>query len=74
MCGLPTETDADLRAILDLGHRSWQAARDAGNKSFRITVSVFAARAQAAHPVRVAAQVDTRELNRRSACCARRSR
>jgi radical SAM superfamily enzyme YgiQ (UPF0313 family) len=40
MCGLPTETDDDLRAILELSHKAWQAARDAGNKSFRITVSV----------------------------------
>jgi radical SAM family uncharacterized protein/radical SAM-linked protein len=65
MCGLPTETDADLRAILDLGHRAWQAARDAGNRAFRITVSVSPHVPKPHTPFAWAAQVDTRELNRR---------
>src|SRR5215471_16624473 len=26
MCGLPSETDDDLKAIIDLGHKAWQAA------------------------------------------------
>src|SRR5262249_1945223 len=40
MCGLPTERDEDLTAILDLGHRAWQAARDPGDKAFRLPVTV----------------------------------
>ena len=65
MCGLPTETDDDLRAILELGHKSWQAARDAGNKSFRVTVSVSPHVPKPHTPFAWAAQVDTAELNRR---------
>jgi len=65
MCGLPTETDDDLRAILELGHKAWQAARDAGNKSFRITVSVSPHVPKPHTPFAWAAQVDTKELNRR---------
>jgi len=65
MCGLPTETDDDLRAILDLGEKAWQAAREAGNKSFRITVSVSPHVPKPHTPFAWAAQVDTTELNRR---------
>lgn len=65
MCGLPTETDDDLRAILDLSHKAWQAARDAGNKSFRVTVSVSPHVPKPHTPFAWAAQVDTAELNRR---------
>ena len=65
MCGLPTETDDDLRAILDLGHKAWQAAREAGNKSFRIVVSVSPHVPKPHTPFAWAAQVDTPELNRR---------
>lgn len=65
MCGLPTETDDDLRAILDLGHKAWQAARDAGNRGFRVTVSVSPHVPKPHTPFAWAAQVDTVELNRR---------
>ena len=65
MCGLPTETDDDLRAILDLGHKAWQATREAGNKAFRITVSVSPHVPKPHTPFAWAAQVDTDELNRR---------
>ncbi|MCC6350778.1 MAG: TIGR03960 family B12-binding radical SAM protein [Candidatus Eisenbacteria bacterium] len=65
MCGLPTETDDDLRAILELGHRAWQAARDAGNRAFRITVSVSPLVPKPHTPFAWAEQVGTRELRRR---------
>ncbi len=65
MCGLPTETDDDLKAILTLGHKAWQAARDAGNKSFRIVVSVSPHVPKPHTPFAWAAQVATAELNRR---------
>jgi len=65
MCGLPTETDDDLRAILELGHKAWQAARDAGNRGFRITVSVSPHVPKPHTPFAWAAQVSTDELNRR---------
>jgi radical SAM-linked protein len=65
MCGLPSETDEDLRAILELGHKAWQAAREAGNKGFRITVSVSPHVPKPHTPFAWAAQVDTKELNRR---------
>ncbi len=65
MCGLPTETDDDLRAILSLGHKAWQAARDAGHTSFRVTVSVSPHVPKPHTPFAWAAQVDTPELNRR---------
>jgi radical SAM family uncharacterized protein/radical SAM-linked protein len=65
MCGLPSETDEDLRAILDLGHKAWQAAREAGNKSFRVTVSVSPHVPKPHTPFAWAAQVSTGELNRR---------
>src|SRR5204863_5618520 len=40
MCGLPGENDDDLRAILDLGTRAAETARQSGGRGFRITVSV----------------------------------
>jgi len=65
MCGLPSETDDDLRAIIDLGHKAWAAAREAGNKGFRITVSVSPHVPKPHTPFAWAAQVSTSELNRR---------
>lgn len=65
MCGLPTETDEDLRAILDLAVRAQQAARDAGNRAFRITVSVSPHVPKPHTPFAWAEQVNTAELNRR---------
>ena len=75
MCGLPTETDDDLRAILDLGHRAWQAARETGNRGLPRHGERLAARAQAAHAVRVGGAGRTRRSSTAgSACCARRCR
>ena len=65
MCGLPGETDDDLRAILDLGHKAWQRARAEGNRSFRITVSVSPHIPKPHTPFAWAEQVGTAELNRR---------
>ena len=65
MCGLPSETDDDLKAIIDLGHKAWQAARDAGNRGFRVTVSVSPHVPKPHTPFAWAAQVSTVELNRR---------
>jgi len=65
MCGLPTETDDDLRAILDLAYRAWQAAREAGNKAFRVTVSVSPHVPKPHTPFAWAEQVGTGELRRR---------
>jgi radical SAM family uncharacterized protein/radical SAM-linked protein len=65
MCGLPSETDDDLRAIIDLGHKAWASARDAGNRSFRVTVSVSPHVPKPHTPFAWAAQVSTRELHRR---------
>ncbi len=65
MCGLPTETDDDLRAILDLSHRAWQAARGTGNRAFRLVVSVSPHVPKPHTPFAWAEQVNTRELNRR---------
>jgi radical SAM family uncharacterized protein/radical SAM-linked protein len=65
MCGLPTETDDDLRAILDLALKAWEAAREAGNRSFRVTVSVSPHVPKPHTPFAWAGQVSTRELARR---------
>src|SRR5262249_47055140 len=67
MCGLPTERDEDLVAILDLGHKAWQRARGEGNKGFRITVSVSPHVPKPHTPFAWAEQVSTAELNRRLA-------
>jgi radical SAM family uncharacterized protein/radical SAM-linked protein len=65
MCGLPGETDDDLRAILDLGQRAWQRARDEGRNGFRVTVSVSPHVPKPHTPFAWAEQVSTAELNRR---------
>ena len=65
MCGLPGETDEDLTAILDLGARAAATAREAGNRGFRITVSVSPHVPKPHTPFAWAAQVPTAELNRR---------
>jgi radical SAM-linked protein len=65
MCGLPGETDDDLRAILDLGQKAWQRARAEGNKAFRITVSVSPHIPKPHTPFAWAEQVTTAELRRR---------
>ncbi len=65
MCGLPGETDDDLRAILDLAHRSLLRARAEGNKGFRITASVSPHVPKPHTPFAWAEQVSTAELNRR---------
>src|SRR5213079_204602 len=65
MCGLPGETDDDLRAILDLAQRAHRAARAAGNASFRITVSVSPHVPKPHTPFAWAEQVTTAELARR---------
>lgn len=65
MCGLPGETDDDIRAILDLAQKAWQAARDAGNRGFRITVSVSPHVPKPHTPFAWAEQVTTAELNRK---------
>ncbi len=65
MCGLPTETDDDLRAIPELGLRAWQAARETGNKSFRVVVSVSPHVPKPHTPFAWAEQVSTAELTRR---------
>ena len=65
MCGLPGENDDDLRAILDLATKAWHRARAAGNKNFRITVSVSPHVPKPHTPFAWAEQVSTAELNRR---------
>ncbi len=65
MCGLPGENDDDLRAILDLGQKAGQAARAAGNKNFRITVSVSPHVPKPHTPFAWAEQLSTAELARR---------
>jgi radical SAM family uncharacterized protein/radical SAM-linked protein len=65
MCGLPTENDDDLRAILNLGDKASQRARAEGNKAFRITVSVSPHVPKPHTPFAWAEQVSTGELNRR---------
>ena len=65
MCGLPGENDDDLRAILDLGAKAAQRAREVGNRNFRITVSVSPHVPKPHTPFAWAEQVSTAELNRR---------
>src|ERR1044071_5913564 len=67
MCGLPSETDEDLRAILDLGQKAHERARAEGNRGFRITVSVSPHVPKPHTPFAWAEQVATAELNRRLA-------
>jgi len=65
MCGLPTETDDDLRAILDLGQKAWDRARAVGHRDFKVTVSVSPHVPKPHTPFAWAEQVSTAELNRR---------
>ncbi|HET7226109.1 MAG TPA: TIGR03960 family B12-binding radical SAM protein [Candidatus Eisenbacteria bacterium] len=65
MCGLPGETDDDLRAILELGAKAAGTARAAGNRNFRVTVSVSPHVPKPHTPFAWAEQVSTAELNRR---------
>jgi radical SAM family uncharacterized protein/radical SAM-linked protein len=65
MCGLPTERDEDLLAILELAHKAWQRARAEGNKGFRITVSVSPHVPKPHTPFAWESQLPTAELNRR---------
>jgi radical SAM family uncharacterized protein/radical SAM-linked protein len=65
MCGLPGETDDDLRAIPELAQRAWQRARETGNRGFRITVSISPHVPKPHTPFAWAEQVSTRELRRR---------
>jgi radical SAM family uncharacterized protein/radical SAM-linked protein len=65
MCGLPGENDDDLRAILDLAVEAGRAAKQAGHRNFRITVSVSPHVPKPHTPFAWAEQVSTAELNRR---------
>jgi len=65
MCGLPSEDDSDLRAILELGHRAWLAAREVGARNFKITVSVSPHVPKPHTPFAWAEQVTTAELIRK---------
>ena len=65
MCGLPTENDDDLRAIIDLGEKAVKRARQEGNQNFAITVSVSPHVPKPHTPFAWAEQVSTAELNRR---------
>ncbi len=65
MCGLPGETDDDLRAIPDLATRAWQRARAEGNRGFRVTASVSPHVPKPHTPFAWAEQLSTAELNRR---------
>jgi radical SAM family uncharacterized protein/radical SAM-linked protein len=65
MCGLPGETDDDVRAILDLGAKAHARAKQEGRPNFRITVSVSPHVPKPHTPFAWAEQVSTAELNRR---------
>ena len=65
MCGLPGENDDDLRAILDLGAKATQRAREEKKPGFKITVSVSPHVPKPHTPFAWAEQVSTAELNRR---------
>ena len=65
MCGLPGETDADLKAIVDLAVKSWQRARAEGRKNFNVTVSVSPHVPKPHTPFAWAEQISTAELERR---------
>jgi radical SAM-linked protein len=65
MCGLPSENDDDLRAILTLAQKAWQRARAEGARSFRITASVSPHVPKPHTPFAWAEQISTAELNRR---------
>jgi radical SAM family uncharacterized protein/radical SAM-linked protein len=67
MCGLPGETDDDLRAIVDLAVRAWHRARREGRRSFNVNVSVSPLVPKPHTPFAWAAQLPTAELERRLA-------
>ena len=73
MCGLPGENDDDLRAILDLAPQGVAARARRGQPRLPHHGQRLAARAQAAHAVRVGrAGLDRRAEPAARACCARR--
>src|SRR6185295_3023817 len=74
MCGLPTENDDDLRAIIDLGDRAVRRSHAEGNRGFRITVSVSPHVPKPHTPFAWAEQVSTTELNRRLGVLRRAAR
>jgi radical SAM family uncharacterized protein/radical SAM-linked protein len=65
MCGLPGETDDDLRGILDLAQKAHVRARAEGHRNFRITASVSPHVPKPHTPFAWAEQVSTAELNRK---------
>ncbi len=66
MCGLPTENDDDLRAIIDLAVKAHKrATRHEGRPNFKITASVSPHVPKPHTPFAWAEQVTTAELNRR---------
>ena len=65
MCGLPGETDEDLRGILALAFRVWQRARAEGRRNFRVTLSVSPHVPKPHTPFAWAEQVTQAELERR---------
>lgn len=67
MCGLPGETDEDLRAIVELSARAARRARAEGRRNFTVTVSVSPHVPKPHTPFAWAAQVPTAELERRLA-------
>ncbi|HVP15337.1 MAG TPA: TIGR03936 family radical SAM-associated protein, partial [Terriglobales bacterium] len=67
MCGLPGETDDDLRAIVDLAIQVWQRARAEGRRSFRVTASISPHVPKPHTPFAWAEQLAPAELERRLA-------
>jgi radical SAM-linked protein len=65
MCGLPGETDEDLRGILALAFRAWQRARAEGRRNFRVTLSVSPHVPKPHTPFAWTEQVSSAELERR---------
>ena len=64
MLGLPTETDADLEAIIDLAHRAKQTSRGTqGGGDVNVAVSTFVPKANT--PFQWEAQISLEETNRR---------
>ena len=75
MCGLPTENDDDLRAILDLSVKAHgRRAREAGNRELPHHGERLAARAQAAHAVRVGRAGEHRRAQSPAGRAARRGK
>jgi len=65
MCGLPGETDEDLRAIVELAVRSAERARAEGRRNFAVAVSISPHVPKPHTPFAWAAQLPTAELQRR---------